>query len=172
LKSIACKIVIAILVLLGCLVVFRAVRLHGTTPLGHGYRYFHAESGVVVGFDMEADGAFERIQAKAQCEERDPRVYDGLLQVGPNVDGYRVYDRAIVGHVECVEGHNPNYKHRAGDSETPGYFIIDVTIDRVYNGLNKREWLEELRKFGVRSEPRLFRPSVFDKFLGRNKPTK
>ena len=171
-KSIARKIVIAILVLLGCFVAFRAMRLHGTTPLGHGYRYFHGDSGVVIGLDMEADDSVDRLLEQTQRDERDLGGYAGVPQVGPNVDGYRVYDKVIVGYVVSVESRNPNYRHQASDSDTPGYFIIDVTMDRVYSGLNKREWLEELRKVGVRSEPRLFRPSIFDKLLGRNKPMK
>ena len=175
-KTIVRNSVIAIVALLGCYIVFSAVYFHGTTPLGHGYYYASTGNGFIVALDPGAEGVSERFERKIERAERDEREYLGLQHVGPNVDGYRVYDRVIVGHVESIRSRNPNYnpdyKYHASDADKPGYFIIDVTIDEIYNGLSKREWLEKLRGFGIRAEPRLFKPSVFDEFRGRNKPAK
>jgi hypothetical protein len=100
--------------------------------------------------------------------------YDfGTPRVGPNVDGYCVYPGIITGHVSellRIEGDDLSYEPIEKKCRKPGYFIIDTHVNKIYRGLSKQEWRTRLRKFGVNHEPKLFKPSRFDKYFGRNKP--
>ena len=86
---------------------------------------------------------------------------------GPDVDGYRVYDRIIVGHVSLCHEVDGNIPERI--TKNPGYFIIDLKTNRIYRGLSKQAWRECLRKYGVTNIPNLYKPSAIDKYLGHNK---
>lgn len=144
--------------------VWVAVQMQACTPLVDGYCYFHMPSGVSIRLHT---ASVERIKKIGE------RGYRELPKVGPDVDGYHVYKKIIVGHVV-----KEVYPYEWGDEYGPpreqrpvGYFIIDVRNDIVYAGLTKQQWLDKLRKFGVTSEPKLFKPSVFDKLLRRNRPS-
>lgn len=151
-----------------------AIQLHETVPLINGYRYFYSgntyyDNGVTIRlFDIGKDRT-RRIEKN--CER------NGHTQAGPNVDGYRVYQGVIVGHVTKPEHHqelNPLCYKRENetmwDASITGYFIIDTRADITYNGLSKSDWIKKLRKIGINSEPKLYKPSIYDKILGRNKP--
>jgi hypothetical protein len=86
--------------------------------------------------------------------------------VSQNVDYYLVYDCIIVGHRSpmLVPGADP------GSSRNFGYFVVNIKNRHVSQGLTKRQWLNELRNYGVNCEPKLIKPSRFDAYLGRNKP--
>ncbi len=87
--------------------------------------------------------------------------------VGPDLDGYRVLNTAIVGHVTANEPYKLNY----GVTDlVSGYFIIDLRTRKYTGGLDKRNWLALLKPHGITKEPQLFMPSWRDEKLGRNKP--
>lgn len=80
----------------------------------------------------------------------------------------------IVGHVS-----SPKRTDSYGDPirlpsviSPTGYFVIDVRTDRIHDGLSKKRWIEVLKCFGIAREPELYKPSIYDKILGRNKPGK
>jgi hypothetical protein len=145
--------------------VWIAVQMNSARPLVNGYRYWRMpSSGVIIRL---TEASVERIKKIGE------RGYRELPTVGPDVDGYRVYKNTIVGHVvkevypfEWGDQYGPPREQRPA-----GYFIIDVRNDIVYAGLTKQQWLDKLREFGVTSEPKLFKPSVFDKLLRRNRPS-
>jgi len=123
-----------------------AMQYHGTVALGRGYKYFYTDSGVYLDSERAAG-------------------------IGPDVDGYRVYRRIIAGHVAKERDRN-SYGDRIptlGNSK-PGYFMINLRNNSIYDGLSRQEWLNKLRGFGITSEPHLYRPSIYDELLGRNKP--
>lgn len=124
------------------------------------YRYFYSDAGIVFNLDTR-----DRVRIRKICEAGGSYP----LQVGPNVDGYYVYPELIIGHVSKSR-EKVYVMQNLGDSYKLGYFIIDLRNDRRYNGLSRKVWIERLRKFGVNHEPRLFKPSRFDEYLGRNKP--
>lgn len=164
---------ISMLVLLAWYVLWSAMQYHGTVPLGKGYRYFYTDSGLYIDCVPSLNEIHERLERIDKRAEREGIEYEGLPKAGPNVDGYRVYRQIITGHVS-----NGRYTNAFGDPipkprplPHTGYFIIDVRIDRAYDGLSKEEWLKKLRSFGVTSEPKLFKPSIYDELLRRNRPT-
>lgn len=122
---------------------------HGyVQALPNGYRFFGGEAGVVL--DNKNCGA-------------------SYQQIGPDVDGYRVYKHIIVGHV----AHNPeiqNNMYRPREGEHAGYFIIDLETNKISSGLNNPDWRHGLQKYHVDHEPELFKPSRRDARLGRTKP--
>ena len=132
------------------------MRYHGTTPLIGGYRYFYSDNGVII--DLSTANEARSLKA---------------ADVGPDVDGYRVYPHLIVGH--AVKEKDKNYWGdripTCGNSK-PGYFIIDMRNDSVYDGLSKQDWLKKLRTLGINSRPHLYKPSIYDGILGRNKPAR
>ena len=126
------------------------------------YRYLRTPEGeYVLGYNME---------------EHQQELVDRMLkgweppEVGPDVDGYRVYRRVIVGHVARTwEGEKRPAWLRQDDVRMPGYFIIDLRRDTLRKGLSKQEWLEKLRNYGVKREPEFFKPSWYDEVLRRNR---
>jgi hypothetical protein len=82
--------------------------------------------------------------------------------VESNIDGYRVYNDAVVGHV--VKFRKPMVH------SVPGYFIVDLKTGKVQQGLSQKKWLAALRKYGIKSAPTLHQPSYQDESLGYNKP--
>ena len=74
---------------------------------------------------------------------------EGSVVVQPHVDAYQVLPNVIVGH---VQKHKDQYW-----KSVPGYFVVDTTTGKVYQGLSEAAWLKHLRKFGVRSRPVLQR---------------
>ena len=93
-----------------------------------------------------------------------------LGEAGPHVDRYRVLDRVIVGHVEAWAGNGMSPGDDQWDASKPGYFIIDVRADQTYHGLTKRQWLAQLHGYGIHTAPELFTATVFDSYIGTNKP--
>jgi hypothetical protein len=144
------------------------MRIQGITHLVRGYSYVYTDAGVPIKcFDQGS----KRMDIQAERDDRDFGEYRGIPQVGPDVDGYRVYRDIIVGHT--IKGKTRNaYGDQlpAMEPRPAGYFIIDTRIDRVYDGLSRHEWLKRLGVFGVACEPTLYKPSIYDKILGRNKP--
>ncbi len=91
------------------------------------------------------------------------------VSILPNIDGYKIYERIIVGH---VSGH-----HRIGSGQdafenTPGYFIVEIRTGKVHQGLSDKAWLGLLRDYGVTRRPALHRPSRYDGYMNRNVPEK
>jgi hypothetical protein len=82
---------------------------------------------------------------------------DHRLVVGANVDGYGVLGDLVVGHVSLAE-----YPPDQEDSR-PGYFILNTKRHEVKEAIEKNAWLDALRAAGVSEEPRLSKPSRFDK---------
>lgn len=114
----------------------------GVENLPLGYRFMYGQGGAI--FEKSIYGTPDFLNEHGESS--------GRMQLGPRVDGYRVYPAAIVGH------------------ESGGYFIIDLGTDILQRRLSKKSWLVMLRRYGIVQEPRLFTPSPFDEFLGRNKP--
>jgi hypothetical protein len=74
-----------------------------------------------------------------------------------SVDGYAVVGSVIVGHVSQAK------RDPEREFSRPGYFIIDTRTNDAKQGLDKNSWLESLRSLGVMSEPKLHKPSRFDR---------
>ncbi len=94
------------------------------------------------------------------------RVYAGAvlihhpekgIVVNAHIDGYKVHGELVIGHVLSAE--LPPEK----DYSKPGYFILNTKTHEVKEGLDKQTWLNSLRTIGIASEPRLSKPSRFDK---------
>lgn len=96
----------------------------------------------------------------------------GTRRIGPRVDGYRVFPDIVAGHVSAPKRSEADYGYQpiSSEHEIAGYFILNTEMHVTYLGLSRHDWLEKLREFQITEEPRLFRPSVFDKWLGRNRP--
>lgn len=158
----------------GWYMAWSTVRLHGPTNLVRGYHYWRTDAGIVIRCLYDDRGGGDAATRMSRQEERDRRdfgEFQGVPQAGPDVDGYRVYRDAIVGHVSRARVRNSYGDPLPKREPRPeGYFIIDVRIDRVHDGLSKQEWLSKLRAFGLRREPVLHRPSIFDGILRRNRP--
>ncbi len=142
-----------------------AVRMKVSTPLGHDYSYYRMDHTYEVIITCAPED-LSRVERFAK--------HPGAFNVGPSVDGYRVYDRVIVGHVS-----SPKRTDSYGDPirlpsviSPTGYFVIDVRTDRIHDGLSKKRWIEVLKRFGIAREPELYKPSIYDKILGRNRPGK
>jgi len=162
-------VIVSLIILAICCVLWAAVQLRSAVQLGNGYRYYNIDYGGGVFIDCAPKGekeGRERLQKAAERAEREQVEFKGLPKAGPDVDGYHVYPHIITGHVSKVQ--DPIL---TSVEERPlGYFVIDVHNDQIYDGLNKQEWLKKLHSFGIHREPELFRPSIFDRILGRNKP--
>jgi len=96
------------------------------------------------------------------------RVYSGavlisdpqhLVVVNANVNSYKVIDGLVVGHVSTEEYFSPEEKKVC----KPGYFILNTKTHETKQGLEKKAWLDSLKALGVNDEPRLTKPSRFDK---------
>ena len=95
-------------------------------------------------------------------------------RVGPNVDEFRVYDKAIIGHVKKSKeftyvSTNPkktnNYEDIIANPKKTGYFVIDLTANKVYGGLSKKDWNERLGRLGIESDPKLLEPTLYNKYF-------
>ena len=129
--------------------------------LDGGYRYLLMDDGIVIDLDPSAKGAKKRLNnILAREVEEDGDIDKALPTVGPDVDGFRVYGNVIVGHVRDRSSEN---------SSAFGYFVIDVKHDRMYKDMDKQRWISVLHRFGLNSEPRLFKPGILDEVLGRNR---
>jgi hypothetical protein len=94
------------------------------------------------------------------------RVYAGAVlihhpesgvRIEANIDGYKVLNDLIVGHVTVAE-HSPEK-----EMSKPGYFILNTKTHEVKESLDKKAWLDTLRTLGVNNEPSLGKPSRFDR---------
>lgn len=79
------------------------------------------------------------------------------LVIYPNIDKYQIYDNYIVGHVS-IPDLPPSH---TGDSK-PGYFIINTQTHKIYEGLEKQEWVHLLHELNITTSEKLHRPSRFD----------
>lgn len=94
------------------------------------------------------------------------RVYAGAVLIGApeggtrieaNIDGYKVLGDLIVGHVTAAE------LSPEKEMSKPGYFILNSKTHEAKHALDKKAWLDALRALGVNSEPKLSKPSCFDR---------
>lgn len=87
---------------------------------------------------------------------------ESVVIVEANVDGYRVYNDVVAGHVsKCKE---------PWIQSEPGYFIVEFKSGKVYKKLSKKQWLAKLRLYGIHHAPVLHYPSGSDEANGFNKP--
>ena len=84
------------------------------------------------------------------------RPGEGVV-IEASIDGYAVVGSLIVGHTKLAD-HPPE-----SDYSKPGYFIIDTQTHEAKQGLDKSSWLKALKAAGVSDEPKLHRPSRFDR---------
>lgn len=123
------------------------------------------------GYVMWSTGHGPLLELNAREQLRLMRERDDYSnkRIGPSVERYRVFDNIITGYAS--EPRWPGtYTPGSWGDEVPGYFVIDTQAHVFYVGLSKQEWMDKLSEFGVTDEPRMYRPSRFDKRLGRNKP--
>lgn len=85
---------------------------------------------------------------------------DRGISVDANVDRYKVIGDYVIGHVSAADL-PPEKKH-----SKPGYFIVNTKLHSTRQGLDKKTWLDELRKLGIKEEPTLEKPSRFDRDYG------
>jgi len=94
------------------------------------------------------------------------RVYAGAVlihhpaagaRIEANIDGYKVLNSLVVGHVTVAE-HSPEK-----EMSIPGYFILNTKTREVTPVLEKKTWLDSLQALGITNEPSLSKPSRFDK---------
>jgi hypothetical protein len=64
----------------------------------------------------------------------------------------------IFGRIEPL---TPEQQQLVKDERHPGYFIVNTRTRFFQSGLKKEEWLDELRKIGIETEPVLQQPSSF-----------
>lgn len=79
----------------------------------------------------------------------------------PNIDGYRVFDKVIAGHVSAT-----GLPLDDAIYSKPGYFIVDMRNRKVRQSLSKSEWLIALEHMNIKGEPRLHKPTRLDRLLG------
>lgn len=79
-----------------------------------------------------------------------------IIRIHANIDGYKVINGLVVGHVVVAERSEKEYSK-------PGYFIINTKTDVVLQSLDKKTWLDSLRILGVNEDPALSMPTMFDK---------
>ena len=77
--------------------------------------------------------------------------------LGPEIDGYAVYGRIVVGHA--------TYSSTYRGESTPGYFLLDTKTGWLRSGLSEEQWMRLLRKCGIKGRPHLWRPT-WPRFLG------
>lgn len=91
--------------------------------------------------------------------DHDGRRLWGDVVVNATVDSYKVLNELVVGHVSVLDYMSPEEK----EVSKPGYFILNTKTREVRQGLDKKAWLDSLKAQGVSSEPRLGKPSRFDR---------
>lgn len=143
---------------------FWAVRLRQSIPLANHYHMYFDASGPVIILNTNANGL-----VRARVHRIIQR--NGVWTVGPRVDGYRTYKQVIIGHVSKIPGDSPHFSLARDPKEcAPGYFVIDAHNDRIYNGLNKQDWLKKMRSFGIDYEPELVRPTIWHRLTHNRTP--
>lgn len=80
----------------------------------------------------------------------------GDIAIHANVDKYQVIGDLILGHVAQAE--------RSPEKELsrPGYFLIDTKTKTLIEGLDEPDWLNHVKKAGIKEKPNLRAPSRFD----------
>lgn len=84
---------------------------------------------------------------------------DNQVILDARIDGYKVYPGVVVGSAS-----------QAALGSEPGYFALDLTTGRMRQGLSRASWLALLRSYGIATPPALYKPSMWDKELGHNRP--
>jgi hypothetical protein len=82
---------------------------------------------------------------------------DQGIVIAASIDGYEVVGSLIVGHTRLADDPPES------DYSKPGYFIIDTQTHEAKQGLDKSIWVKALRAAGIASEPKLHKPSRFDR---------
>ncbi|MCL6630892.1 MAG: hypothetical protein K6U00_14960 [Armatimonadetes bacterium] len=67
--------------------------------------------------------------------------------IWPTIDGYLIHKGIVLGHVR-----------RLDSMSVPGYFVLDTSTGRKWDGLNTAEWRGVLRRYGITSIPPLLTP--------------
>ncbi|XQQ05388.1 MAG: hypothetical protein EDM05_65160 [Leptolyngbya sp. IPPAS B-1204] len=75
-----------------------------------------------------------------------------------NITCINVKGDFIFGRIDPLE---PELQRLVTNKRHPGYFIVDTKTHSYQLGLEKEEWLDELKKIGIEQEPSLRRPSSF-----------
>jgi len=156
---ITAKAVFIVLFGMFCLVIgWNALHPSRMIPLPMGYRMWETdEQEQIIEMNPESGGPFEG--------------KDGVnwIRVGPNVDEFRVYDKAIIGHVKKpLQSARQIWVGNVSEEkpeEKTGYFVIDLTANKVYGGLSKKEWSEHLKKLGIDEDPELLEPTIYNKYV-------
>jgi len=80
--------------------------------------------------------------------------------VGPNIDGYLIFNDYIFGHVshERLPKEDKEYS-------TPGYFIVNLTDNSVLQGLDETQYTAELIKRKIQTNKKLHKPSRLDEYF-------
>lgn len=126
-------------------------------PLPMGYRMWQTDAlEQIIEMNPESGGSY--------------KGKDGVswIRVGPNVDEFRVYDKVIIGHVKKPQQGSQSWIDNVPQEikeEKPGYFVIDLTVNKVYRGLSKKEWNERLTKLGIENDPKLLKPTIYNKYV-------
>ena len=96
------------------------------------------------------------------------RIYGGAVllvdrngfTIGPNVDGYLIFDEYIVGHVS-----HERLPEVDKEYSTPGYFIVNLTDNSVLQGLDETQYTAELIKRKIQTNKKLHKPSRLDEYF-------
>jgi hypothetical protein len=75
-----------------------------------------------------------------------------------NITGINVKGDFIFGRIDPLK---PELQRLVINKRNPGYFIVNTKTHSYQLGLEKKEWLDELKKVGIDREPVLRRPSSF-----------
>ncbi len=102
--------------------------------------------------------SLDRVNA-AEVVMLGPKPNRSLL-INSNIDGYKVLNRIVIGHVSL-----PQLPAEDTKDSIPGFFILDIQSGEVQQGLPEPVWLDSLRKYGITKKPSLHKPSRFDQMF-------
>lgn len=92
------------------------------------------------------------------------RTGKNVIVIDPHISRYRVLDgekgHIIVGYVKPT---NIGLKYTI--TTIGGYFVLNAKTRDLRQGLSKEEWRAALRQHGVRAEPKMKKPSRFDRWF-------
>lgn len=92
----------------------------------------------------------------------------GGERIGPDVDGLRVCDDIIIGHVS--RKHEEYHKSWPEELEEENirpesYFIIDSRTHKVVQNLTLMEWRRYLKKYRIFEDTTLLEPNILNKYI-------
>jgi hypothetical protein len=107
-------------------------------------------------FSVELPGGYSLVRVYGQTVLISGPSHQGVV-IEASIDGYAVIGSLVVGHARIAD------QPPESEYSKPGYFILDTHTHEAKQGLEKSSWLEALRAAGIPTEPKLHRPSRFDK---------